>query len=78
MLSLIAKMFSMSRSTYSAILKYIFFVYPITHFGVIVLFSSNFQTVKTFRPLFQNVYEIYYKFKHQICSVCQDLPTLQL
>jgi hypothetical protein len=58
-----------SKSTYSAILKYIFFVYPITHFGVIVLFTSNFQTVNTFRPLFQNVYEIYYKFKHQICSV---------
>ena len=29
-------------------------VNPITHFGVIVLFSSNFQNVNTFRPLFKN------------------------
>ena len=32
-----------------------FEVNPITHFGVIALFSSNFQTFNIFRPLFQNL-----------------------
>ena len=32
-----------------------FEVNPITHFGVIVLFSSNFQNFNTFRPLFQKL-----------------------
>jgi hypothetical protein len=32
-----------------------FKVNPITHFGVIALFSSNFQNVNTFRPLLQNL-----------------------
>ena len=30
-------------------------VNPITHFGVIVLFSSHFQNFNTFRPLFQKL-----------------------
>ena len=30
-------------------------VNPITHFGVISLFSSNFQNFNTFRPLFQKL-----------------------
>ena len=30
-----------------------FEVNPITHFGVIALFSSNFQNFNTFRPLFE-------------------------
>jgi hypothetical protein len=33
-----------------------FEVNPITHFGVIFLFSSNFQTFNTFCPLFQKLY----------------------
>ena len=49
----------------------------ITHFGVIALFSSNFQTFHTFRPLFKKLSEIKVKFKLQTCSACQDLPTLQ-
>jgi hypothetical protein len=32
-----------------------FEVNPITHFGVISLFSSNFQNYNTFRPLFQKL-----------------------
>jgi hypothetical protein len=32
-----------------------FEVNPITHFGVVALFSSNFQTFNTFRPLFQKL-----------------------
>jgi hypothetical protein len=32
-----------------------FEVNPITHFGVISLFSSNFQNLNTFRPLFQKL-----------------------
>ena len=32
-----------------------FEVNPITHFGVIALFSSNFQTFNTLRPLFLNL-----------------------
>ncbi|CAB9542193.1 hypothetical protein BROOK1789C_63 [Bathymodiolus brooksi thiotrophic gill symbiont] len=32
-----------------------FEVNPITHFGVISLFSSNFQNFNTFRPLFQKL-----------------------
>jgi hypothetical protein len=51
---------------------------PITHFGVISLFSSKFQHFNTFHPLFQKLQEIDVKFKLQTCSACQDLPTLQL
>jgi hypothetical protein len=40
-----AKMISTARSTYPE-------VNPITHFGVISLFSSNFQNFNTFHPLF--------------------------
>jgi hypothetical protein len=54
-----------------------FKVNPITHFGVIALFSSNFQTFNTFRPLFQKLLEINVKFKLQKCAPCRDLPTLQ-
>jgi uncharacterized protein (UPF0332 family) len=66
-------MFSMSRSG----LPCNFEVNPVTHFGVISLFSSNFQHFNTFRPLFQKLLEINVKFKQQTCSTCQDLPTLQ-
>jgi hypothetical protein len=52
--------------------------FPITaYFGVIALFSSNFQTFNTFRPLFQKLLEIKVKFKLQKCAAYQDLPTLQ-
>jgi hypothetical protein len=54
-----------------------FEINPINHFGVIALFSSNFINFNSFRPLFQNLLEIDVKFKHQTCSVCQDLHTLQ-
>jgi hypothetical protein len=54
-----------------------FEVIPVTHFGVITLFSSNFQHSNTFRPLFQKLLEINVKFKLQTCSACQDLPTMQ-
>ena len=53
-----------------------FEVNPITHFGVIALFSSNFLNFNSFHPVFQNLLEINVKFKQQTCSVCQDLPTL--
>ena len=46
-------------------------------FGVIALFSSNFQNFNTFCPLFQKLQEIDIKFKLQTCSACQDLTTLQ-
>jgi hypothetical protein len=49
-----------------------------TQCGVIALFSSNFQNVHTFCPLFQILQEIDVKFKQQTCSACQDLPSLQL
>jgi hypothetical protein len=39
-----------------------FEVNPVTHFGVISLFSSNFQHFNTFRPLFQKLLEIDVKF----------------
>jgi hypothetical protein len=45
-----------------------FEVNPITDFGVISLFSSNFQHFNTFRPLFQKLLEINVKFKLQTCS----------
>ena len=32
-----------------------FEVNPITHFGVVALFSSNFQNFNTFSPLFQKL-----------------------
>ena len=51
-----------------------FEVNPVTNFGVISLFSSNFQHFNTFRPLFQKLLEINVKFKLQTCSACQDLP----
>ena len=54
-----------------------FEVNPVTHFGVISLFSSNFQHFNTFRPLFLKLLEINVKFKLQTCSACQDLPTMQ-
>ena len=54
-----------------------FEVNSITYFGVITLFSSNFQHFNTFRPLFQKLLKINVKFKLQTCSTCQDLPTLQ-
>ena len=46
------------------------------HFGVIVLFSSNFQNVDTFHPLFQKLLEMHVdvQFKLQTCSACEDLP----
>ena len=53
-----------------------FEINPITHFGVIALFSSNFQNVNTFRPLIQKLYEIDVKFKMQKCAAFY-LPTLQ-
>ena len=52
-------------------------VNPITHVGVIALFSSNFQAFNTFRPLFQKLSEIDVKFKVHNCTPCQDLPTMQ-
>ena len=36
-----------------------FEVNPNTHFGVIVLFSSNFQNFDTFHPLFQKLIEMH-------------------
>ena len=54
-----------------------FEVNSITYFGVITLFSSNFQHFNTFRPLFQKLLDINVKFKLQTCSACQDLPTMQ-
>ncbi len=54
-----------------------FEVNPITHFGVISLFSSNFKNVNTFRLLFQKLKETDGKLKLQKCAVCKDLPTLQ-
>jgi hypothetical protein len=48
-----------------------------THFGVIALFSSNFQNFNTFHPLFQKLLETDGKLKLQTSSACQDLPTLQ-
>ena len=54
-----------------------FEVNPITNFGVIALFSSNFQNFNTFRPLFQKLLEIDVKFKLQTCSAYQDLHTLE-
>jgi hypothetical protein len=55
-----------------------FEVNPITHFGVISLFSSNFLNFNTFRPLFQKLYETDGKLKLQTCSAYQDLPTLKI
>jgi hypothetical protein len=46
-------------------------------FGVISLFSSNFQHFNTFRPLFQKLLEIDVKYVLQKCATCQDLPTRQ-
>ena len=54
-----------------------FEVNPLTHFGVISLFSSKFQHFNTFRPLFQKLLEINVKFKLQTCLACQDLLTMQ-
>jgi hypothetical protein len=54
-----------------------FEVNPITHFGVISPFSSNFQNFNTFRPLFQKLQEKDVKFKMQNCAPCRDLHTLQ-
>jgi hypothetical protein len=54
-----------------------FEVNPNTHFGVIALFSSNFQNFNTFRPLFQKLKEIDVKCKLQKYAACGDLPTLQ-
>ena len=48
-----------------------FEVNPITHFGVIALFSSNFLNFNSFHPVFQNLLEINVKFKLQTCSACQ-------
>ena len=48
-----------------------------THFGVIDLFSSNFQNLNTFHPLFQKLSETDGKLKWQTRSACQDLHTLQ-
>jgi hypothetical protein len=39
-----------------------FEVNPVTHFGVISLFSSIFQHFNTFGPLFQKLLEINVKF----------------
>ena len=52
----------------------------ITHFGVISLFSSNLQNISTFHLLFQKRSDVQVdvKFKLQTCSVCQDLPTLEI
>jgi hypothetical protein len=46
-------------------------------FGVITLFSSNFQHFNAFRPLFQKLLEINVKFKLQTCLACQNLLTMQ-
>ena len=54
-----------------------FEINPVPHFGVISLFSSNFQHFNTFCPLFQKLLEINVKFKLQTCSAYQDLPTMQ-
>jgi hypothetical protein len=43
-------------------------VNPVTHFGVISLFSSNFQHFNTFCPLFQKLLEINVKFKKIIST----------
>jgi hypothetical protein len=49
----------------------------ITHLEVIALFSSNFQNVNTFHPLFQKLKEIDVKCKRKTCSACQNLHALQ-
>ena len=55
-----------------------FEVSPITHFGVISLFSSIFFFILILFVLyFKNYFEIDVKFKLQKCAACQDLPTLQ-
>ena len=48
-----------------------------TQFGVIALFSSNFQNFNTFHPLFQKLQEIDVKCKLKTCSAYQDLHALQ-
>ena len=47
-----------------------FEVNPITHFGVIALFSSNFHNFYTFRFLFQKLQEKDVKFKLQKNAAC--------
>ena len=54
-----------------------FEVNPNTHFGVLAIFSSNFQNFNTFHPLFQKLSETDGKLKWQTRSACQDLHTLQ-
>ena len=55
-----------------------FEVNPITHLGVIALFSSIFFfIIILFVLYFKNYLEIDVKFKLQKCAACQDLPTLQ-
>jgi hypothetical protein len=50
-----------------------FEVNPITHFGVIALFSSNFQNFNSFHSLFQKLQEVDVKFKLQkICSMSRS------
>ena len=47
-----------------------FEVNTVTDFGVISLFSSNYQHFNTFRPLFKKLLEINVQFKLQTCSAC--------
>ena len=53
-----------------------FKVNPITHFGVVALFPSNFKILILF-VLYLKKTKIDVKFKLQKCAACQDLPTLQ-
>ena len=66
-------MYSILRSTYPVILKLI----RVPNLELLLFFSSNFQNVNTFCPLFQKLLEIDVNFKQQTCSACQDQPSLQ-
>ena len=66
-------MFSMSRSTYPAILKLIWL--PILE--LLPFFHQFIFILILFVLYFKNYLEIDVKFKLQKCATCQDLPTLQ-
>ena len=53
-----------------------FQVNPITHFGVITLFSSNFLIFNSVRPLFQNLLEINCK-NIQHVKIYKKIPTVE-
>ena len=54
-----------------------FEVNSITYFGVITLFSSNFQHFNTFRPLFQKLLEINVNLNYKHVQHVKIGPTMQ-